>query len=297
MAELKCLVAAVTIFDENGKVDVEGNRKMYEYYLSQGLTNIVILGSTGEFYSMSLAEKKKLIDVAVEALDGKARLLVGASGMVLEEVIEVANYAYDKGVRTVMAIGPYYFKLNPKTIVDFYSAFAAECKADIMIYNLPMVTGYDMSPEIVLELKEKHDNFKGYKDTTSDIWHTRKIINQVKSKYPDFEVYTGYDDSIYPMALSGGDGIISALSPLAPQTFHSAIEAWNKSDTAGMVAAQKHIDSMMALYDSEASAMYAVKKMLVQAVGLDVSDACRLPIGTTNQERIDSWKDIVLQKN
>ncbi len=164
-----------------------------------------------------------------------------------------------------------------------------------MIYNLPIVTGYDVSPEIVLELKSKYKNFVGYKDTTPDIWHTRKIIHQVKDVYPDFEVYTGYDDSIFPMALSGGDGIISALSPLAPETFLSAIEAWNQSDAQTMAATQKRIDALMALYDSEASAMYAVKKMLVGAVGLDINDTCRLPIGTTTQERIDGWKHIVLQ--
>ncbi len=107
MADLKCLVAAVTIFDDNRKVDVEGNRKLYEYCLSKGLTTIVILGSTGEFYGMSVPEKKKLIDVAVETLAGKARLIVGASSMVLEEALEIANYAYDKGVDTVMAIGPH----------------------------------------------------------------------------------------------------------------------------------------------------------------------------------------------
>ena len=118
------LTPAVTIFDENGKVDKDGNIKLYDHLIKGGIDGIVIMGSTGEFFNMEICEIKRLIDIAAEFCKGKTKLYIGTSRMIAEETIELGNYALDKGADGVMIISPYYFRLTDDSIEKYYDIVA-----------------------------------------------------------------------------------------------------------------------------------------------------------------------------
>ena len=97
------LTPAVTVFDNNGKVDEKGCCKLYDHLISGGIDGIVVMGSTGEFFEMTMDEIKRLIDISTSYCKGRTRLLIGTSRMIAEENHRQRN-AIEKGADGVMII-------------------------------------------------------------------------------------------------------------------------------------------------------------------------------------------------
>ena len=87
----KILTPVVTAFDKNGNIDHKANKNIYDNLIVGGVDGIVVMGSTGEFFTMTLEQKKELIKLAVEHINKRTSVLVGTSCMSADETIELSN--------------------------------------------------------------------------------------------------------------------------------------------------------------------------------------------------------------
>lgn len=274
----------ITVFDEKGRLDPEGNKRVYDHLVQGGVTGMVILGSTGEFFSLDMKTCKDLIDIAVPYVKGKIRVFVGASRMTSKESIALANYAHDKGADGVMIISPYYFNLPDDSIFAYYDTIAASVKAPIFLYNFPARTGYSISPEVTFNLARKHKNITGFKDTILEMGHTSDLIKTVKKDFPDFEVFSGFDNNFAHNLLAGGNGCIGGLSNLIPEFFADWMQAFAEQDMELIAKHQKYVDEMMDIYNISDPFIPIIKKALILR-GLVISDFCTLPFLSANPDQ------------
>jgi len=79
-------------------------------------------------------------------------------------------------------------------------------------------------------LLKKHKNIAGIKDTQAGMANTIDLVKRVKSQYPDFEVFSGFDDNFAHNVLSGGDGCIAGLSNVTPKLCHAWVQAFADND-------------------------------------------------------------------
>ena len=127
----KWLTPVVTAFDKNGNLDYKSNGNIYDFLIDGGVDGIVLLGSTGEFFSMSMDQKKDLIKFAVKYINKRTKVIIGSSCMTPDDTIELSNFAYDVGADAVMIISPYYFALSRESIELYYDKVANKCKLPI----------------------------------------------------------------------------------------------------------------------------------------------------------------------
>ena len=226
-------------------------------YVSSGSANSIFtsslentdLGFIGEFFSVSIEEKKKLISCAANYIGGRVKLIAGTTSMELEETIYLSRYAKQKGIDDVIILPPYYFTLSADRIEQYYDVIA-KCLPDqrIYFYNFPDRTGYTIPVEVTLKLLRKYKNFVGYKDTQAGMAHTLQLIKAVKPEFPDFEIYAGFDDNFAHNVLSGGDGCIAGLSNIVPQLCHSWVQAFANENLSEVQRIQKTINGLMEIY-------------------------------------------------
>lgn len=292
MKKAKYLTPVITAFNKEREIDIEGNKEIWEHLINGGVDGIVLLGSTGEFFNMSMLQKKELIKLAAEHINKRIPLFVGTGSMNIEETIELSNYALNLGADGVMIIGPYYFPVNDRDLENFYSKLAININGDIYLYNFPKMTGHDINPKVLLNLLEKHQNIIGYKDTVSEMSHTRNLIQAIKDKYPNFIIYSGYDDNFVHNILSGGNGCIGALSNLYPQIFKQWVDAINNKDIINIEKFQKLIDSVMEIYDVETPFIPVLKKALILN-GIKIEEYCTEPFGVISEVQILKLKKIL----
>ena len=279
----KYITPAVTPLLENGTLDVEGCKALYEHLIRGGVDGILVLGSIGEFFALSMETKKQLISLAVQQVAHRVQLIIGTADMVYENVVELSNYALAEGADAVIVVPPFYFWLNAQSIEEYYDKLAQEIKGNLYIYNFPDRTGYQIPADVIARLAMKHKNIVGCKDTISGMDHTREIIKAVKPQRPEFEVFSGFDDNFAHNVISGGDGCIGGLSNLAPEVTSKWAKALNDGDMAAASELQQKIDRMMNVYGVGMPFVPYIKRAM-ELRGIGVKSYATFPLPTVKPE-------------
>ena len=291
MKKAQFLVPTVVSFNQDGSLDMEGNKAVVEFLIKGGIDGLLIMGSTGEFYSMTYEDKIRLIDAAVGWVDHRVRLFFGTNCMRKEDTIALSNYAISKGADGVMIIGPYYFSIDERALEIYYDDLASAINGDVYLYNFPERTGYDFPVDVAVNLLRKHPNIKGFKDSHSQLAHTRTLINRTKDEFPDFEVYAGFDENLAHVVFSGGVGSIGGLGNIYPEICAGFAAAVNDKDILRIEKYQQLINAMSELYSFGVPFIPLIKEAMRQR-GVQVSPYCLHPLQCAAPEqsaRIADW--------
>ncbi len=288
----KWITPVVTALDRQGHVDVEANLRIYDFLIENGMDGILIFGSIGEFFAIPMEEKRELLKKAIAHIKGRVTVYAGTCHMELDQCVEFSNYALELGADGVMVISPYYFSLPDSGILNFYDRLAEGIKGDLLLYNFPDRTGHDLSADLIYDLVSRHENIVGIKDTVSTMGHTRGIIQKVKKDYPNFQVFSGFDEFFGHNVLSGGDGCVAGLSNFAPEVASAYARAARTDDLAGMVQCQQKVDSLMAIYDVAPQFIPIIKKAMVLR-GIEMEPVCTQPLLEATQEETEKIREIL----
>lgn len=274
----KYITPAVTPLNQDGTLDVQGCRDLYDHLIAGGVDGILVLGSIGEFFALSMETKKQLIELAVRHIAGRVQLIIGTADMQADNVIALSKFALSQGADAVMVVPPFYFWLNAQSIEAYYDRLAQEIPGRLYVYNFPDRTGYQIPVDVIARLAVKHPNIVGCKDTISGMDHTRELIKAVKPLRPEFEVFSGFDDNFAHNVLAGGDGCIGGLSNLAPEITSSWVKAMNGGDMDTAAAIQQKIDRMMSIYGVGMPFVPYIKRaMALRGIGVQAHATFPLP--------------------
>lgn len=287
---------AITVFDSNGYIDKDGNAKLYDFLINSRISGILVMGSAGEFFGMTLEQRRELTKFAIDYMLGRTKILVGTGSMSLSDTIELSNYALQLGADGVMIVGPHYINLSQGSIKDYYHRLAESINGDIYLYNYPDRTGYDLSPEITLNLLREHSNIVGYKDTVPSMAHTRELINLVLSEFPEFQIFCGYDENFAHNVLSGGAGCIGALSNLVPDVCFEWVDAFENLNLKKVSAIQKFINQLMELYNICIPFMPTMKTALNYR-GIEISKQCTYPLLGLTEKQESNLYNLMMDLN
>ena len=281
----------VTALKKDGSIDKDANVKIWDKLIANGMTGIVIMGSTGEFFALSNDQKRELIDLAAENIKGRTKLFVGTGNMRKDDTVELSNYAIGKGADGVMIVGPYYFGLSDESIELYFSEVAKEVKGGIYLYNFPDRTSYDLKPSIALSLIKNHSNIIGYKDTVGNWAHTRELITTIRdSGNEDFVIMTGNDTNFMFTILTGGNGAIGATSNVYPEISGAWVKAMKSNDMDKAFAIQHTMDRIK--FGVNAFFVPVIKKAIMLR-GLDINDTCTFPFVSLTEEQTKQLKSFI----
>lgn len=276
MRKANFFTPVVTAFDSTGNLDIQANKNIYDNLIKGGVDGLVVMGSTGEFFTMTTEQKKQLIDLVVTYVNKRTKIYIGTSCMAVEDTVELSNYAINAGADAVMIISPYYFTLSDASVEFFYDQVASQIKGDIFLYNFPARTSYDINPKVTLNLLRKHKNIIGFKDTVTEMGHTRKLITSVSKEFPDFIILSGFDENFMHNIICGGSGCIGGLSNIYPEVFSAWVKAIDAKDMDEASKIQKKVDVMCDLYDVGTPFIPIIKKaMMLKGIGM--KDYCTKP--------------------
>ena len=288
----KYITPAVTPFLEDGKIDEKGAAALYEFLVKGGVDGILVFGSIGEFFAISTKEKKKLISLAIRQINGRIPVIIGTADMILENVISLSNWSLKEGADAVIVVSPYYFKLTPDQIEEYYDRLAREIHGPLYIYNFPDRTGYTIPADVVKTLALKHKNIVGIKDTIPGMDHTRELIQAVKPVRPDFEIYSGFDENFAHNVLAGGDGCIAGLSNFAPSLCHQLAKAANEENWEEAARCSQTLNSLMDVYAVGNPFIPFIKKA-VELAGVPIADIPSFPFPRPTQEQTEKLLQIL----
>ncbi|SNS41968.1 4-hydroxy-tetrahydrodipicolinate synthase [Sphingomonas laterariae] len=200
--------AITTPFDANHALDLNGLGRLLEWLHGEGMHGLVIAGTTGEWPSLSGAERKQLFRAVGDQMGGKLPLLAGCTAFTAREVLEFAEVAADARFDGILVTPPPYFRPNADEIVGFYEDVSRGSRLPICVYNWPPGTGIDMPLEL-LERIADIENVVAIKQSTGDLRRFVSTFFALKDKVRVF----GHSMDEHGLALleaRGGDGTMGA---------------------------------------------------------------------------------------
>lgn len=294
----KYISPILTSMNDDESVNFEEMHAFYDRLLEAGIDGILTGGSAGEFYAFSYDEIKALILDAISYIKGRGLVIAGTGRMVKAETIRLSNEVLEAGADAVIVVGPYYSAANEADVFAYYDEILSAINGPVYLYNYGDRTGYDVSAELLLRLRQKHDNLVGVKDTHPVLRHTQRYIQFLKPHFPDFEIYTGYDNNCIPSVISGGDGCIGALSNIDPIMCADVIKSLAAKDLTKLIELQRRIDVYFSFYEVH-TPFNPVMKWALKDMGLPVQENCRVPIRKltdTEKEALAPMADTLWRK-
>lgn len=237
---------SITPMDTQGNLDLNALAQHLARLTEARIDVILLMGSIGEFASLSLEERLRLIREA-RAMSPLA-MVANVSTTCFSDMLQMAHAAYDAGYDAVMVLPPYYYGQTPTQLLSYFRTLGRQLPGPWFAYNFPARTGCDITPQIVATLAKEFPHFAGIKDTVDCQSHTRDIILNTEAVRDDFAVLSGYDEYFIPNLLAGGAGVISGLNNIMPELFVQAREAWEAQDLPTLRNVQREIGRFMAIY-------------------------------------------------
>ena len=283
---------SVTITDDAGNIDYDLWGRHLDHLAEAGINGVLLFGSIGEFYSVSLADKKAVVEFAVQRVAGRMKVLVGVGDTTYANVLELTRFSEEAGADAVLAVSPYYFGPSPACAEEYFAGIAQATELPVVLYNFPARTGSDLTPELVATLAAKHKNICGIKDTVDTISHTRKVIRAAREVNPEFSVLSGFDEYYLVNRASGGNGVLSGLTNVEPELFVKMHAAYQSGDFAVAIECAERISRLMAIYDICDLFVSAIK-MGVKVKGLPISTKIFAPSVQVTEEQERAIRELL----
>ena len=206
------LVALVTPFDGNNRVDYASLKRLIDFHVAKGSNGLVIAGTTGESATLSRSEHIELVGRAIEIAAGRIPIIAGTGSNSTAQTVQLSNAVTDPGIAAYLVVVPYYNKPTQEGLFRHFSVIADAVDKPVMLYNVPGRTVADMLPETVARLA-KHDNIFGIKEATGSLERLQQIQALVDD---DFRLYSGDDFTLRSFIEQGGHGVVTVSGNVAP---------------------------------------------------------------------------------
>jgi 4-hydroxy-tetrahydrodipicolinate synthase len=217
----RVMTAMITPFDDKSNVDFKATEKVVKHLLSTGTTTFVVAGTTGESPTLDDAEKRDLLKAVIDAVDGKAKVVMGTGNNSTAKSIKSSQEAENLGADGLLVVAPYYNKPSQAGLIAHFHEVAKSTSLPIIVYNIPGRTGINITPDTMLEIIANDGNIHAIKDSTGNVEQSAEIAGKARNT---FKVYSGDDYLTLPFLSIGGAGIVSVASHIIGQQISDMIE-------------------------------------------------------------------------
>jgi len=292
-----CFTAIVTPMTEEGGVDFDGLGRLVEFQLSQGVSGILAVGTTGESPTLDWDEHIKVIECVAKGVSDKAVSIAGTGSNCTDETLRATKCAADAGSKAILLVDPYYNGPSSLEIRREYVEPVAREFPNLegIPYVIPGRTGTQLLPEDLGILDEAFSNVNAVKEATGNIENMRRTRQCCGE---DFAILSGDDDKTLSMMKDPqirASGVISVASNIAPGAVQKMVKLaleGKSNEAAGAEEALRPLFSIVTVKTQEDSTYGEVlckarnplaTKTLMRILGMP-SGPCRQPLGKMTQK-------------
>lgn len=282
--------AMATPTDEWGNINERALRKLVNHLIAGGVHGLFPVGSQGEFFALTLEQKKKVLQIVIDETGGRVPVYAGTAALTTRETIETTKMARDLGVAAVSILTPFFTNLSQKEVSAYYQAVAqAVPDLPILLYSNPGRTKVPIAVETVAELADV-ENIIGIKDSSGDMSLTAEYIRVTRGR--DFHVLAGRDTLIYATLCYGGSGAITATANIEPRIPVEIYEAFVAGDHRRALEAQYRLAPLRLAFGL--GTFPVVIKEALNMIGIEAGPAI-LPVGPMSDENRSRLRQVLVE--
>jgi 4-hydroxy-tetrahydrodipicolinate synthase len=211
----------------NGEVDYDAYARLVEHQIKNGSHGILVNGTTSEPSSLSVEERNRLIDIAVQVTAKRVHVCAATGSQSLRETKQLTEAAAKAGADSLLIVTPYYIRPPQRGLVAYYLELAAISNLPWMVYHIPGRTAISVTIDTLKELRAKSPAFVGMKHAVNDLGFVSECVSALGK---DFKIFVGLEELSFPMMAVGACGLMNAVGNLQPRILADLCDAVWRSD-------------------------------------------------------------------
>jgi len=223
--------ALVTPFTQGDDIDEAAYRALIRYVLPH-VDGLVPAGTTGEFSYLSIDERKRVIQIAIEEAGDRVPIVAGTGCPSTRETVALTQWAKEAGAAGALVVAPYYLKPSFNEVYEHFER-VNEVGLPIILYNIPQCSGTHFRWWTAEGMAKNFENVVGIKDSSGDLPFMEALFEKIKG---EVGIFVGHDEVVTAALAAGADGAILASANLIPDLWQKVYQAVQAGD---LTTAQK----------------------------------------------------------
>jgi dihydrodipicolinate synthase/N-acetylneuraminate lyase len=271
------LAAAVTPLDGD-RLDEDAFGPYVGFLADGGLDGLLALGTTGEGLLFNVAERKRALELFVAAAGERLQVAAHCGAQTTADTLELAEDAAQAGAAAVAVIGPPYFQLDERALLDHFTAAAAACAPlPFYVYEFERASGYPVPISVLLELRQRSSNLAGIKVSDAPFEKFSPYLVE------GLDVFVGPEALIFDGIRSGAVGAVSGLAAAFPDRVAAVVRAPSEAGAIELGELRAAVERFP---------RHAALKYILGLRGVPVREDVRRPLrqlSTGEREELRGW--------
>jgi len=222
----------------HGEVDYETYARLVEFQIKNGSHGILVTGSSAEPSTLTIEERNRLVDVAVQVTAKRVPVVAATGSQSLLETRQLTEHAAKSGADALLIITPYYIRPPQRGLIAYYLEVAALTGLPWMIYHIPGRAAVSVTVDTLKELRAGSASLVGMKHAVNDL----ALVSECRALFgPSFKIFVGLEELSFPMMAVGACGLMNAVGNLRPRILSDLCEAVWRNDLAGAQALHERL--------------------------------------------------------
>ncbi|MBE2202238.1 MAG: dihydrodipicolinate synthase family protein [Anaerolinea sp.] len=232
---------------------------LVDFLLARGVKGLFVGGTTGEGILLDVAERLRLHEAAMLAVNGRAPLLLHVGANRTDTAVALAQHAAALGVDAIAAVTPIFYAMSDDALADYYHAIAAAApNLPLLLYDIPHMAVNGISPTLFTRLSAELPSLAGIKTSQGNAQLIRPLIEATNAQQL---ALIGNEQIALGALAMGGHGLISGLSTAVPEPFVALTAAVAAGDLIAAQQAHRLINQLLQLLPGGAR-LGAIKAIL-----------------------------------
>jgi 4-hydroxy-tetrahydrodipicolinate synthase len=211
----------------NGEVDFDLYGTLIDRHVEAGGHGVLVNGTTSEPSLLSVAERNRLVDIAVSVARGRGTVVAATGSQSLAETHALSDHASKAGVDALLVVTPYYVRPPQRGLVEYYVDIAAATSLPVMVYHIPGRAAVSVTLDTLEQVIARAPNLVGMKHAVNDLAFATQCLARFG---PAFRLFVGLEELSFPMLCIGACGLMNAVGNLAPRQVAELYEATARGD-------------------------------------------------------------------
>jgi dihydrodipicolinate synthase/N-acetylneuraminate lyase len=271
------LAAAVTPLDGD-RLDEDAFEPYVGFLADGGLDGLLALGTTGEGMLFRAEERRRALELFLAAAAGRLQVAAHCGAQTTADTVFLAAHAAEAGADAVAVIGPPYFQLDERSLLEHFAAAAAACAPlPFYVYEFERASGYAVPLAVLHELRQRAPNLAGLKVSDAPFERFSPFLVE------GLDVFVGPEALIFHGLEAGAVGAVSGLAAAFPEKVAAVVR---EPSEAGAV----ELGELRAAV--ELCPRHAALKFIVGLRGVPVREDVRRPLRQLSdgeREELRGW--------
>jgi 4-hydroxy-tetrahydrodipicolinate synthase len=278
----------VTPFKPDGDVDYDSFAELVERQIREGSHGLLINGTSSEPSTLTIEERNRLVDLAVERAQGRCPVVAATGSQSHAETVALSEHAEKAGADALLIVTPYYIRPPQRGLVAYYNDLGRRCGLPLMIYHIPGRTAISVTIETLEEIADATPHFVGIKHAVNDLGFVSEMLHRFG---PKFRIFVGLEELSFPMLCLGAAGMMNAVGNVAPAKVAALYEAVEAGDLARGRALHFELFELnkAVFFDTNPIAI----KYMMRRLGLLPTNDHRLPMAPATPELEQRLDDVL----